>query len=701
MLLLVSLCNTLSAYHIQIHAPRSVMEHPVSRYALDDVQVLLIQAGVTSTGVNSGKGDVVIRLPEVPSQSPLVEKDLPYPYVKVPVRDYHWKGYSQEGIYHLELTALSAEAVCAGLYGLLHEILGFHFYHPRASIIPDLSRWPLIIPLDYSASPRFDKTGFHLHTMHPLELTEALLDDNFPGGEKRVREYIDWLARNRQNYFQFNLLETINRRTWPVYAAGWVQYMKDRGIIPGLDLSLHMKQQVAFKLYRNPPRSFRSKKKQIRKRIDELATAGWKIFNMEFSQTEFSKGNEKKKLQRRAYVQSLLEERGIHLTGREHVVKPETMIGGKEQSAPVSPDALDARRGTMIHTVMFYSLNDTLAPVYGNKNLHHMREMLQEEIGQRETWYYPESAYWITFDNSIPMLLTPYLSGRLEDILYCDTLEVQGHLTFSSGWEWGYWLIDWSIANWSWKSSMNGTQTEPYPEQYFDILFPDPSWQHFFREAHDLQQKQVKDGNLIQYLVAATVTDELPVFLKLPLQPMPEWTYKWLRNKAPETTVRQVLHETVPALNDFAGKYFQLREELEENHEGDELLVEIIQGMDMVALRARHRAATLSYICHIRLAELENDKAGKVSAHKYLELAAGYRQEGLKIVRYREERYRYPWQELATKRPDHTAYHFGYLYPVHDLHFWYRDEQQARKNRWGFLFMNIWNIPRIIGITEK
>jgi hypothetical protein len=697
----LTIVSSASAYQINIITPASVTNNPVSGLTVEDVRTLLQSAGAGTVSINGNEGNIVIHLPEIPTQSPLVINDLPYPYVQVPDRQYHWEGKMEGSVYHLSLTAPGAEAVSAGLYGLLHEILGFHFYHPRGSQLPDLSVWPITQPLSYHASPRFDKMGFHLHTMHPLELTEALLDENFPGGEKRVREYIDWLARNRQNYFEFNLLETINRKTWPAYAAKWVQYMEDRGIIAGLDLSLHMKQQVAFKLYRNPPRSFRSKKKQVKRRIDQLTAAKWKVFNMEFSQTEFSKGNETKKAAMRSYVQQLLEEKGIHLTGREHVVKPETMIGGAAKSTPLVADAADARRGTMIHTVMFYSLNDTLAPVYGNENLHHMRDMLLDEIKQRETWYYPESAYWITFDNSIPMFLSPYLGARLEDILYCDTLDVLGHLTFSSGWEWGYWLIDWSIANWSWKSTVNATEIEPYPEQYFDLLFPDQNLQQFFKAANDLQQQEIKTSNLMQYLTAATVTDELPGKLKLPLQPMPSWSYKFLRNNASKATLDSVMNHVIPALEEFASQYFPLRKTIRDIHYNNDLLTDIVHGMDMAGLRAQHRAATLRFICETRLADINKDKPAAAAALQHLETAAEYRKKGLEVVRYRESRYRYPSRELSTQRIDHTAYHFGYLYPLHDLHFWYREEQQARKNKWGFLFMNIWNIPRIIGITEK
>ena len=60
---------------------------------------------------------------------------------------------------------------------------------------------------------KFDKLGFHLHTLHPIEMTEILLstsEDNLI----LAQQYIDWLAHNGQNYFEFNLLESIDSKTW-------------------------------------------------------------------------------------------------------------------------------------------------------------------------------------------------------------------------------------------------------------------------------------------------------------------------------------------------------------------------------------------------------------------------------------------------------------------------------------------------------
>lgn len=701
-LIMTAICHCVFSYTIDFKISASSLQHKGVRLTLDDCVDLLKKSGVDEVTFNHPNGgDIILEINEVKEDKWVNISDKKYPVVPVADRSYQWEGKNQKGRYILELKTLSHEGISAALYGLMQEVLQFNFYHPRQTQFPNLKTWPLKDDFSYRSQPRFNKMGFHLHTMHPIELTEALLDENYPNGENIIREYINWLARNRQNYMEFCLLESINRKTWPAYAKKWVDYMKDRGIIPGLDLSLHMKQQYAFKLYRNIPKSFKSKEAQILERFQALTQADWKYWNVEFSETEFTSGNAEEKARLRRYVHKLLHQKGIHLTGREHVVKPEKMVGGGQTAKVSNEDTLDAHRGTMIHTVMFYTLNDTLAPVYGNDNLLHMRDMLLHDIQQRETWYYPESAYWVTFDASIPMFLTPYLNGRLEDILYCQKIGVEGHLTFTSGWEWSYWLIDWSIANWSWETTINGQVIQPYPEQYFDKVISSPTAKNFFKRVVELQQQKIKNENLMAYLTAMTVTDEMPFGKNLPFHPKPPHDYSKIRNSISLATVDSFDNHTIPALLQYSQEYFSHRETLDLEDLQNPILKEIIESLDIVAKRSEHRAATLKYLLGFRRASIHKNKKAKKSASQYLTQAQNIRKEALSIVRFREKEYRYPLSELAFKKDDHTAYQFGYLYPVHDLHFWEREELQAKNNRWKFWYRNIWNIWRIMGIIEK
>jgi hypothetical protein len=118
----------------------------------------------------------------------------------------------------------------------------------------------------------------------------------------------------------------------------------------------------------------------------------------------------------------------------------------------------------------------------------------------------------------------------------------------------------------------------------------------------------------------------------------------------------------------------------------------------VTALRARHRALTMRAIVAQR--QMPQDiRPGRV-ALKLLTEAAAVRGRALRLVREQEAGYRYPLELVARRRPDLTAYGFGYLYPVSDLFFWRREEEQVRWNRFDALFMNLWDFPRTLGLKS-
>lgn len=695
------------AVEISIINSKTYTEHTSIQLALSDVSQLLAEAFSSEVKMENNHADVLLYLPKNISKLgkivPVLENSR---FLQYPESGYEWHSKKENGKYILELKANTHQAVANGLYGLLQEGLAFQFYHSREIIIPTYDTWPLQENFRLFAKERFNVRGFHLHTMHPLELTEALLDPDFPDGLAQVKAYIDWLARNGQNYLDFNLLETIPRKKWPQHAKAIVDYCHDRGIIAGIDISLHMIQQKAFMLYRSPPASLRSKRKQIEKNLDWLFQADWDVVNMEFSTTEFSQGNLKEKAELRAFITELISEKyQAKLVGREHVVKPDNMVDGTNNQAwEQFRSPKDSLRGLLVHTVMFYSLKDEVAKVYGNENLQHMLHILLEEKELRETWYYPETAYWITFDNSVPMFLMPYLNARLEDILLVDSIGIPGHITFTSGWEWGYWLFDWSIARWSWKyGNEKGKWEKPEADQYIKAIFPQEDLQKYFSNQLNLQQFYLKDKELMQYMTAMTVTDEIPGPVNLELHPRPKWPYKFIRNKASIEILDSIEHTWVPMLSGFYDRSKAMNDLLAKKLDLSTLSVgqkrvfnEFYDGLEITGLRALHRKETLEYLLSYRRSKIE--KKAFPQGRKMLAQAENIRMDALKIVRRREQHYRYDLELLNSKRKGHTAYHFGYLYPVRDLHFWHREEMQAKTGKYGAFYRIIWNVPRIIGL---
>ena len=586
--------------------------------------------------------------------------------------------------------SFTSKGLSNGLYYFLQNKLGFKFYHPKETIVPDLSNY-VLDSFSEKITPRFDKIGFHIHAMHPLEITEALLNENTPNGTEEVKTYIDWLCRNGQNYFEFNLLRSIKLETWIPYMKPIVDYAHERGIICGADMSFHMIQQRAFQLYKKFPSSFRKKETQILSNITKLMQIKWDVWNVEFATTEFTHKDQDKLHEQQKFLFDNLAKYNVKLTSRKHVVKDENLISNTKSMKTKRTD-MDSAYALFVHTVMFYGLQDSSTPVYRNKDFSHLRNFLIESKEYRDTWYFPESAYWITFDNSVPMFLTPYLETRMKDILYCDSLEIDGHLTFSSGWEWNYWLIDWSIARWCWNEKNQHQKSFDFLQE----VIKDDSVTDFVKKANDLQADFIKNRQLIKVLTAQTITDEIGGKLNLEFHPRPEYPYKYIMNKATKNELDFIKQKYINVLDSFIQQYNQLKSDYK-LIPANKLANELLLSLDITALRAEHRKNTLSYLIAYRLNKLNKTQ---VPMQQYLDNAKVIREKARSLVKQQEKNYRYPTSSIAAARKSKTVYDFGYLYPVSDLHFWEREELQAQNNKWKFWYQNIWDVLKIIGVKK-
>lgn len=706
--ILLASCSTLTGQvlELSLDVVEKGSRQPVLENALHDVQDLLRIACNCEVGFNEPNATVHLEIPYSGYNWNTVPINFgsgrDYPYFEFPDHQYHWHSRQNGAQIYLTLESPSEEGQANGLYGLLQEKLGFYFVHPRETVIPCFQSWPLPPEFDFTGIPKFDKKGFHLHTQHPTELTQALHDPQIVEGPAMIREYILWLARNQQNFFEFCLLETVDLHNWIGHASSFVNYAHDRGILCSVDLSLHMIQQHAFKLVEFPPKNFQKYEKQIDWRLDLLLSAGFDFINMEFAIAEFVGGFEKLRHRLRQYiVEKINAHPEVKLIGRTHVVKPENEIGGK--TSPVPKGVSDPERGNLVHTVMCYSLTDSSAPVYELDNFSHLRELLQEENKVRETWYYPESAYWITFDNSIPLFLLPYLSARFEDINTVREMGILGHITFSSGWEWGYWLVDWNIARWSWEFQENGTVKKQSPTSGIHDLFPGREIENRFQNLLDIEKNYLIDQNTLRLLCPHSFSDGLPGPLNKQFQPRPEIYQEDLANspgKEADSLVGQWISELSPllqamkphcqALNTIPKSVPNYQYGGRKAH----LLRELYLACAVFVNYVEHRKETF-----LAFRSGLNNKGRELGPH--LENATRIREKSQKLVEEMETKYRYPVDLIARQHKSFTSYPYGYLYPVSNLHFWRRHEEQLL--RWEFnnpFMMNIYSPTRIAGFKR-
>ena len=689
---------------ISIDASERLCSKPVAFLAIADAAELLRCSFPCAMIVHNARAcQVRIVLPDVVANrdycipGPSVR---PYLCTAVPDASYRWQSGRLGGTVTLNLKTGTPEGVAAGLYGLLQEKLGFRFYHPRESIVPTLDDWPLPGRFSLAASPRFEKRGFHLHTLHPTELTEQLHDPSLPNAFEDVKAYIDWLARNGQNTFQFFLLRDVDRKTWPAHAQRIVDYAHRRGIRCGIEISLSMIQQQAFQVI-TLLRPYPSYQRQVDHALAWLFQAPWDYVSLDVTMGEHLPFLDRLLPDVQMHIEQQVEKRyGARLLYATHVICSKD---GAKVRRPKLPNS-----GIMIHTVMCYSASETKAPVYGNQNQRFMLEAAIDESRRRETWYWPESSYWVGFDSSVPLLILPYLDARWRDMETMARLGVSGHLTFSSGWEWGYWLVDWSIARWAWQLEDNGRQRPTAPLSRLAELHDDRELQRLMGQALTLQSAYLKDKELLRFMSALTPFSELPHPFDKPFQPEPGFRYGWLLNEATPAEATQALARPLADLEQYALRMGEVANMIGKRIEqlrgagriGDaqlRLLDELERGLRVTSLRASHRALTLR-----ALPAKREEHAGTIdharASEPLLAKARLVRLQAQDLVRRQEGIYRYPAEQIARRRQSLTAYPFGYLYPASKLFFWEREEEQIRHKRFDALFMNLWDMRRTLGV---
>ncbi len=92
-------------------------------------------------------------------------------------------------------------------------------------------------------------------------------------------------------------------------------------------------------------------------------------------------------------------------------------------------------------------------------------------------------------------------------------------------------------------------------------------------------------------------------------------------------------------------------------------MAELLDAWNVTALRARFEL-------------LVYDHAANRTERSALAAARGVLARAAAVVARREARYRAP--HIAEWGNNPTAYHFGYLWPVHALYYWWRDYYQAQ-----------------------
>jgi hypothetical protein len=330
------------------------------------------------------------------------------------------------------------------------ENLGYRWRHPFDPYVPYQPK-PGSATIGDVHQPETRVRGFHLHTLHPIEPYYALWE----GDVDRSREILDWIIKNRGNYVQWAALGNIVHdpdayAAWRSATAEIIDAAHRRGMRIGINIQLFgaSNLQQAFDLVDDASGSVPD---QIAARLP-LVTDGlaFDVYNLSFG--EFFDA------QPQAFIDAVNEVRH-QLAARAPNAEMHALVhvGATQRVTYMGKDMLyyflvqyaDPSIIPEIHSVMYYDLFEDAGGAYQHQDFSEHRQYLVDRLcSNQRAGYHPETAYWIAFDDSVPLFLPIYVRTRWTDLSKirlaapppCSPLD--DHLIFSSGWEWGYWLHD-------------------------------------------------------------------------------------------------------------------------------------------------------------------------------------------------------------------------------------------------------------------
>jgi hypothetical protein len=240
---------------------------------------------------------------------------------------------------------------------------------------------------------------------------------------------------------------------------------------------------------------------------------------------------------------------------------------------------------------MFYDLFRP-APVYGNQNFNHLFDFMVEQYQRRELWYFPESAWWLTFDIAVPLYLPITLEARHRDIQGIKFMlsgKLRGHHVFGSGHEWGYWQNEYCSFRMAADTSMTlRACLEDIATPMGEVA---PVVVGALEEVIRLQERDLVYGDLMPWLVGTDPETEIAALAGIVFHELPPAVPAVLQWDAAQ--VEDWGRRVSPALaqmdRDYAAVVARLRAARGGvPEEGLPWFDEILDGVEVTGLRARH-----------------------------------------------------------------------------------------------------------------
>lgn len=613
------------------------------------------------------------------------------------------------------------------IYELLRRV-GARYYHPEDEHLPRVPfeslrarlETPTVLGAGPVFAPAFVHRSYTFHGAHPLEHLESFSDGRHPVTE--AKHVNDWIIKNRGD-----ILRGAGRGIAPADArAERIEQLEAlrtrRGLRRTVGITLHNQQQGASAdLDPLSPIPLEDQARTLAETRLEAAPDAY-AFGIHFGPTELTTTPD---LETVALINAagqaalalrpdITVEVNDHTTGTQPVdhfddlgCPPGTNDRGVADYYDLAFHT-DPRFAAKVHTVMFHPLEGP-APVYNQKTFAHKLCLMQQaSAAGRPLVYFPESAYWLSWDNAIPVYLPLYLYSRWRDIQLIRPLlldrggTIRDHRLFNSGHEWGYWQADYAVGLLHWDPDLTLTQVlgelaDPFCAiDVFDPTSPDPitcqarttfievllevmeSQRLHFLETPDSRSRP---GGLYTMFAGEDPADEIGAASGLEFRPV-------------RVPFREVIDMSPTALAAFVGdldRLAALADDYDRWH--DRLLVvraevpedglrffdETVDGLAVNALRARHTHAL--YRVAIALADhaVDSPEVTTPLTESEAHLAAAQT-----VIARREAAYRYPAAQTHgggvtpdTAVPNGTTYAFRVHTKTHLMSYWTNRQDQV------------------------
>ena len=590
-------------------------------------------------------------------------------------------------------------------YELLRR-LGVRFFHPEQEHVPthdpadlrDLARRPTALHREDQRDyvPDFAWRSFTFHQPHPLEHLEAFADPEHPIDEAVRVE--DWIVKSFGNRFR-----SAGRGARPERKAELDALRELLGFPRGVGLSLHNLQQGANAEV--DPTKQTPVREQIEalvaRKLAEVPDARW--LGIHFGATEFHTTPDEETVQWLNWAgAAALRERpdlaveiNVHITGYQPMPHFDDLgcpSGTNDEGRSDYYDLAfhtDPRLGAQVHTVMFYPLEGP-ARVYAQRSFAHKLCLMKKASAQgRPLYWFPEGSWWLSFDNPIPVYLPLYLWTRARDIELLRPLlasrgggTLLGHRMFDSGHEWGYWQQDYAVALMGWNADVT---IEQVLGEIFDPLCEPAAWREgcaarreaiavlralmehqreLFLEREDWQGRP---GGLYTYFAGEDHGDIIAAQSGMEFRPVRvafaevmQWDAAAIERFG--RTDLAGLREAQAAYEGFLARLRAIEPQVPAA--GRPWLAEVIDGVEIDALRAAQAAHLYDAVLSLREATLRGDASPTAAAAEPWRAAKAVKKQAEAVIRRREAAYRYPAAQThgGGLTPD-TAKDNGTTYP--------------------------------------